>query len=131
VAGLVGEVEINPKPQEVPWTVPLDEDEEHHTYDPGAVARYHAAAIAAALVLSAVLAQHNGRSTPVNAWWVFDLAVSLSTPCGGRARRGDRDRRGWWPGDQRHERPAFYAYAKPAPDGLSSRRSNLRRTLGC
>ena len=27
---------------------------------------------------------------------------------------------GWWPGDQRHERPAFYAYAKPAPDGLSS-----------
>ena len=34
VAGLVGAVEINPKPQEVPWTVPLDEDEEHHTYDP-------------------------------------------------------------------------------------------------
>lgn len=122
VAGLVGAVEINPKPQEVPWTVPLDEDEEHHTYDPGAVARYHAAAIAAALVLSAVRAQHNGRSTPVNAWWgSFDLAVSLFHP---HAADGPGEEIeiavGWWPGDQRHERPAFYAYAKPAPDGLSS-----------
>ena len=27
---------------------------------------------------------------------------------------------GWWPGDERHGSAAFYAYAKPAPDGLSS-----------
>jgi hypothetical protein len=23
---------------------------------------------------------------------------------------------GWWPGDQRYDKPAFYAYAHPAPD---------------
>ena len=34
IRGLVGEVEINPTPQEVEWTVPLDEDDEHRTYDP-------------------------------------------------------------------------------------------------
>ena len=31
--GLGGEVEIDPTPQEVSWTVPLDEDDENATYD--------------------------------------------------------------------------------------------------
>ena len=35
VRGLAGRVEIDPTPQEVPWTAPLDEDDEHATYDPG------------------------------------------------------------------------------------------------
>jgi hypothetical protein len=26
---------------------------------------------------------------------------------------------GWWPGDQRYERAAFYAYAYPAPEGFA------------
>jgi hypothetical protein len=26
---------------------------------------------------------------------------------------------GWWPGDPRYARAAFYAYAHPAPDGFS------------
>ena len=26
---------------------------------------------------------------------------------------------GWWPGDQRYPRPAFYAYAHPAPEAFS------------
>ena len=26
---------------------------------------------------------------------------------------------GWWPGDARHDRAAFYAYAHPAPPGSS------------
>ena len=38
VRRLGGPVEIDPTPQEVPWTVPLDEDHEHATYDPGQVA---------------------------------------------------------------------------------------------
>ena len=35
VGELVGAVEINPTPQEVSWTVPLDEDDEHASYDTG------------------------------------------------------------------------------------------------
>src|ERR1051326_1054850 len=40
VRELVGEVRIDPKPQETPWTTPLDEDIEHATYDPGQVEDY-------------------------------------------------------------------------------------------
>ena len=83
VRGLAGAVEINPRPQETPWTTPLDEDDEHATYDPAHVTAYFAAATRAALVLSVLRAPYRGRSTPVNAWWgSFDLAVSLFS--GGR-----------------------------------------------
>src|SRR4051812_41340375 len=44
VRGLVGDVRIDPAPQEVSWTVPLDEDDEHATYTVGDVERYFAAA---------------------------------------------------------------------------------------
>jgi hypothetical protein len=112
VANLGGPVEIDPTPQEVSWTVPLDEDEEHTTYDPDQVASYFAAATQAAQVLAAFRAPYRGRSTPVNAWWgSFDLAVSLFD--------AEEVAVGWWPGDERHERAAFYAYAHPAPPGFA------------
>ena len=40
VAGIAGGVEIDPTPEEVPWTAPLDEDTEHATYDPDVGHRY-------------------------------------------------------------------------------------------
>src|SRR3954464_3581617 len=67
VRELAGPVEIEPTPQEVAWTVPLDEDTEHARYDESAVARYFAAATRAALTLAAFRAPFRGRSTPVNA----------------------------------------------------------------
>ena len=78
VSDLVGPVEIDPTPQEVTWTTPLDEDTEHATYEPAEVAAYFATATQAALVLAAFRAPYRGRSSPVNAWWgSFDLAVNL------------------------------------------------------
>src|SRR5271165_1572697 len=78
VARLAGPVKIDPKPQEVPWTTPLDSDDEHATYDREQVESYFAAAGRAAMVLTEFRAPYRGRSTPVNAWWgSFDLAVSL------------------------------------------------------
>ena len=78
VRRLAGAVEINPAPQEVPWTVPLNEDVEHATYDTDQVATYFEAATQAALVLADLRAPFRGRSTPVNAWWgTFDLAVNF------------------------------------------------------
>ena len=38
VGELAGPVAIDPAPQEVAWTAPLDEDTEHANYDPGQVA---------------------------------------------------------------------------------------------
>jgi hypothetical protein len=130
VRGLGGPVEIDPAPQEVPWTVPLDEDGEHAHYDPDEVARYFGAATQAALVLAAYRAPYRGRSTPVNAWWgSFDLAVSLFSgqsadpPSDDFIMRNAMDSQevavGWWPGDARYAKAAFYAYAHPAPDGFA------------
>ena len=67
IKDLVGPVHIDPRPQEVPWSAPLDQDDEHATYDPAQVATYFAAATQAALVLAELRAPYRGRSTPVNA----------------------------------------------------------------
>jgi len=130
VGRLGGPVQIDPTPQEVPWSVPLDEDTEHAHYDPDEVARYFAAATQAALVLAAFRAPYRGRSTPVNAWWgSFDLAVSLFSgltadpPSQDFIMRNAMDSQevavGWWPGDARYPKAAFYAFAYPAPPGIS------------
>jgi hypothetical protein len=126
---LGGKVEINLTPQETPWTTPLDEDTEHAHYDQDQVATYFAAATRAALVLAALRAPFRGRSTPVNAWWgSFDLAVSLfsgltaAPPSGDFIMRNAMDSEevavGWWPGDARHPKAAFYSFAHPAPPGF-------------
>jgi hypothetical protein len=131
VGDLAGAVEIDPTPQEVSWSVPLDEDDEHRRYDPDQAACYFAAATRAALVLAAFRAPYRGRSTPVNAWWgSFDLAVSLFSglpadpPSNDFIMRNAMDSQevavGWWPGDARYERAAFYAYAHPAPAGFAA-----------
>jgi hypothetical protein len=130
VGELAGRVEIDPTPQEVTWSVPLDEDEEHASYDPEQVSRYFAAATRAALVLADFRAPFRGRSTPVNAWWgSFDLAVSLFSglpaepPSRDFIMRNAMDSQevavGWWPGDARYEKAAFYAYAHPAPESFA------------
>jgi hypothetical protein len=131
VRGLGGAVEIDPTPQEVPWSVPLDEDDEHARYDADQVRSYVAAATQAALVLAAFRAPYRGRSTRVNAWWgSFDLAVNLFSglpadpPSEDFIMRNSMDAQevavGWWPGDTRYGRAAFYAYAHPAPEGFAA-----------
>jgi Family of unknown function (DUF5996) len=146
VGRLVGAVEVNTTPQETPWTTPLDEDTEHATYDPLQVAAYFAAATQAALVLAALRAPYRGRSTPVNAWWgSFDLAVSLFSgrsadpPSQDFIVRNSGDAQqievGWWPGDHRYRRAAFYAYAYPPQEGfaegtLAPARAHWEETLG-
>jgi hypothetical protein len=129
VCRLGGPVDINPVPQEVPWTVPLDEDDDHAHYDPRQAGAYFAAATRAAAVLAEFRAPFRGRATPVNAWWgTFDLAVTLFSgreeepPGRDFITRNAVDRQtvtvGWWPGDAGYRRAAFYAYAFPAPDLL-------------
>ena len=74
-------------------------------------------------------APFRGRSTPVNAWWgSFDLAVSLFSglpadpPSDDFIMRNSMDSQevevGWWPGDPKYPKAAFYAYAHPAPPGF-------------
>jgi hypothetical protein len=113
----------------VPWTVALDADEEHATYDANQVATYFEAATQAALVLAEFRAPFRGRSTPVNAWWgTFDLAVNFFSgrpaepPSDDFIMRNGADAQqvsiGWWPGDPKFERAAFFAFAYPTPAGF-------------
>ena len=129
VGDLVGPVPFDAKPQEVPWTTPLDQDESHFIYNPDQVTEYFAAATQAALVLAVVRAPYRGRSTPVNAWWgTFDLAVSLFSgetvdpPSKDFITRNSANAEqieiGWWPGDTRYPGAAFFAFAFPATPGL-------------
>jgi Family of unknown function (DUF5996) len=131
VGRLAGEVAINPAPQEVPWSVPLDEDTDHATYDSEQVESYFTAATQAAIVLTAFRAAFRGRSTPVNAWWgTFDLAIALFSgepadpPADDFISRNGGDAEqieiGWWPGDTKHDGAAFFAFAFPAPDGFAN-----------
>jgi hypothetical protein len=128
VRRLAGAVEINPTPQEVAWQIPLVEDDEHAHYDRDAVGDYFTAATQAALVLAEFRAPFRGRST-LAAWWGgFDLGVSLFSgrpadpPSGDYIRRNSADAQavevGWWPGDARYPKAAFYGYAFPLPEGL-------------
>jgi hypothetical protein len=130
VAEVAGEAKIDLEPQEVAWTVALDADTEHATYDRRAVAEHFAMATRAAGVLAAFRAPYRGRSTPVNAWWgSFDLAVSLfsgdpaTPPSDDFIMRNAMDSQevavGWWPGDPNHGGAAFYGYAHPAQPGFS------------
>jgi hypothetical protein len=130
VGRLAGSVEINPKPQEVPWDVPLDEDHEHSTYETDEVATYFTSATQAALVLAEFRAPFRGRSTPVNAWWgTFDLALAFFSgnpadpPAEDFISRNGGDAElieiGWWPGDPKYGEAAFFAFAHPAPDGFA------------
>ena len=116
--------------------MPLDEDEEHATYDAEAVASYFAAATRAALVLAAFRAPYRGRSTQVNAWWgSFDLALNLFSgspaepPSADFIMRNAMDAQevalAWWPGDPRYPKAAFYAYAHPAPSGFAGARLSV------
>ena len=130
VRELAGAVEIDLTPQEVPWSAPLDQDHEHARYDGERVREYLAAATRAALVLGALRAPYRGRSTPVNAWWgSFDLSTNLFSgapadpPSDDFIMRNSMDAQeiavGWWPGDPRYPKAAFYAYAHPAAEGFA------------
>jgi Family of unknown function (DUF5996) len=81
-------------------------------------------------VLAEFRAPYRGPSSQVNAWWgSFDLAVNLLSgeradpPSDDFITRNSMDSQevavGWWPGDARFGRAAFYAYAHPAPEGFA------------
>ena len=130
VRAVGGAVRIDPAPQEVP----LERAAGRPTTSTPAMtpprsSDYFAAATRAAMVLAAFRAPYRGRSTQVNAWWgSFDLAVSLFSgepadpPSADFIMRNAMDSQevavGWWPGDPRHPRAAFYAFAHPAPEGF-------------
>jgi hypothetical protein len=130
------EVHINPKPQEVPDPIPLDQDETHKSYNPEYARRLGRILLSNHLVLQEFRARFAGKTSPVHFFWgSFDLACTRF--CGRPAppRHGiitaeaysqECSSVGWWPGGRGVKGPAFYAYTAPDPAGYGAQQVRPR-----
>jgi len=127
------DVQINPKPQEVPNPLALDKDETHASYDPEYANRFCRILHSTEKVFQEFRARFICKASPVHFFWgSFDLAC---TRFNGR-RAPDRkvvitseayshecSSLGWWPGGGDVKGPAFYAYMAPEPAGYGTKPS--------
>ena len=108
------DVAINPMPQEVADPIPFPEDLVHRTYVAEDVRKFFDVLSRVDMVMRRHRARYRGRTSPVHFFWgTFDLALARYSGRGEEAVMC-----GWWPGDERVPEPAFYAFAKPRPDGI-------------
>lgn len=129
-------VRIWSKPVELVEAIPFEDDDEHQSYDADAVERFFHALAHADRVMHRFRGEFRGKASPVHFFWgSFDHAVTLfsgrSAPPhpGGIPNLADWVSResysaelascGFWPGDARYPRAAFYGYAYPSPDRFS------------
>jgi hypothetical protein len=125
------EVTITTLPSEVSDAIRFPDDRTHDTYVAEHANRFFKVLSLVDSVLKEHRARFRGKTTPVQFYWgTFDLAVtrysgrSVDPPAGrgviGRIG-GDAEVicAGWWPGDQRTHRAAFFAYGYPAAAGLA------------
>jgi hypothetical protein len=122
-------VKIWPVAVELPSPIRLDQDTEHHSYDPEYANRVWRIFVSAERVLNACRCQFVGKASPVHFFWgAFDLAVTRFSGRPAPPREGPAFMReaysqevishGFWPGGAPLPEPVFYAYAVPEPDGL-------------
>jgi hypothetical protein len=125
------DVHLWPMPVElIDHIIPLDHDEEHHAYDAECVQRFWRILALTDAVFTKFRAEFLGKCSPVHFFWgSFDLAVTRFSgrpappnPAADAITREAYSHEvssvGFWPGDSRLERAAFYSYAAPEPEGF-------------
>ena len=122
-------VNIDPMPSEVRDPIRFDLDRSHSSYDEEAVGRFRQVLTIADALLKRFSTNFYGKISPVHFFWgSFDLAVSRfngktaphrDDPMQNEAYSHEEISAGFWPGNGGYRRAAFYAYAAPAPEGLS------------
>jgi Family of unknown function (DUF5996) len=127
------EITMYARPVEIPVAIPFDEDEEHRSYDAGAVHRFWLALLEAHRVMSLFRARFIGKASPVHFFWgAMDLAATRFSGrrapkhAGGvpncadwvmeMAYSHEVSSCGFWPGGTGEG--AFYSYAYPEPEGF-------------
>ncbi len=123
-------VQINPKPQEIPNPIALDQDETHASYDPEYANRLWRILLSADGVFQEFRARFIGKASPVHFFWgSFDLCCTRFNGRRAPARKGiitseayshECSSLGWWPGGGEVKGPAFYAYMAPEPSGYGA-----------
>jgi len=121
------EVQINPKPQEVPNPISLDQDDTHASYDPEYANRLWRILRSTDIVLQEFRARFIGKASPVHFFWgSFDFCCTRFSGRRAPPRKGiitseayshECSSVGWWPGGGDSAGPAFYAYIAPEPAG--------------
>jgi hypothetical protein len=126
-------VKIRPTSAELPETIRLDRDTQHHSYDREYANHLCRILVQVDRVFTDSQCAFVGKCSPVNFFWgSFDLAVTRfsgrrAPPRNGPAFEQDaysheEISHGFWPGSGPVLEPAFYAYAAPEPDGLKEAR---------
>src|SRR5271165_5354625 len=131
-------VKIWTMPCELPNPVPFEKDNEHASYDAGAVHKFWQILVWADSVMKEFRAGFIGKASPVHFFWgSFDLAVTRFSGRTAPERPGaDLMTReayshevisaGFWPGGGDITGPAFYSYAAPEPPGFAEQRVGPR-----
>jgi Family of unknown function (DUF5996) len=127
------DVRINPKPQEVPNPIPLDQDDTHAAYDPEFANRLWRILRSTDIVFQEFRARFIGKSSPVHFFWgSFDLCCTRFSGRRAPPREGIITSEayshecisvGWWPGGGELAGPAFYAYTAPEPPGFGEQKA--------
>jgi hypothetical protein len=134
--------DFRPIPDEVTDPIPFADDTVHSSYEPEWANRFWRVLLQADLVLKEHRSRYRGRTSPVHFFWgSFDLAntrysgrAATPPPGVGRMERlgGDAEVAcaGFWPGNARYPRAAFYAYTYPKPDGIENETAGWSPELG-
>ncbi len=134
LAALGTPVAINPMPQELPDSIPFDQDTVHESYDANAVERWWRILQSTSQVLEEYRRWFTGKASPVLFYWgAFDLATARynGVPCAPPKGSGFIFRvsecetnwtAGFWPGSGAAAFAAFYAYSYPQPVGIEQAR---------
>jgi hypothetical protein len=121
---------IRPIPDEVSNPIAFAEDTVHATYEPEWANRFWRVLSQIDLLLKDHRSRFRGRTSPVHFFWgTFDLAntrfsgrAAEPPPRAGLIARRSADAElicaGFWPGDPRYPRAAFFSYAYPKPEGI-------------
>jgi hypothetical protein len=127
------EVKINPKPQEVPDPIALDQDETHSSYDPEYANRLWRILVSLDNVFHEFRGRFIGKCSPVHFFWgSFDFCCTRFSGRRAPPRKGVISSEGysheccslgWWPGGGDVKSPAFYAYMAPEPPGYGGKLS--------
>jgi len=125
-------------PVEVEDRTPFERDEHHRAYDPDSANRCWRILMQTSRVLTEFRSRFVGKVSPVHFFWgAFDLAVTrfsgrpapqhpgapnLARFVAREAYSHEVSSCGFWPGGGPVDRPMFYAYAYPEPEGFNRAR---------
>jgi hypothetical protein len=126
------DVKIRPMPVEIADPIPFPNDNQHASYDPEYVNRFHQILLQVDAALKEFRGKFIGKASPVHFFWgSFDLAVTRFSGRRAPEREGadvitreayshECSSAGFWPGGGDITGPAFYSYTSPEPQGYSA-----------